>query len=50
MEVILAARYRLTEILGHGGMGEVFRGCDELLGRPVAVKLLLPNRRGPRRW
>jgi serine/threonine-protein kinase len=28
-------------------MGEVFRGCDELLGRPVAVKLLLPGARDP---
>jgi serine/threonine-protein kinase len=28
-------------------MGEVFRGCDELLGRPVAVKMLLPGPADP---
>ncbi|MFF0269160.1 serine/threonine-protein kinase [Kribbella sp. NPDC004536] len=45
--MLLAERYRITEILGHGGMGEVYRGCDELLSRPVAVKLLRPDVRDP---
>jgi serine/threonine-protein kinase len=39
----IAGRYRLIERLGTGGMSVVWRGYDEVLGRPVAVKVLSPQ-------
>jgi serine/threonine-protein kinase len=38
--VVIAGRYRLESRIAGGGMGEVWRAVDQVLGRPVAVKLL----------
>ena len=40
---LVGRRYRLVRLIARGGMAEVWEGVDEILARPVAVKVLLPH-------
>lgn len=40
----LASRYRVESEIGDGGTARVFRGYDPALERPVAIKVLRPER------
>ena len=49
-KAVLEARemgsYRLVELLGKGGMGEVWRAEHRMLARPAAIKLIRPEMLG----
>ncbi len=40
---MFGGRYRIVRHLARGGMAEVYLGHDELLTRPVAIKVLFPE-------
>jgi serine/threonine protein kinase len=44
----LAGRYRVDELIGRGGMADVYRGADIVLDRAVAIKVLTERDDGER--
>ncbi len=48
--MVLADRYQIEAALGEGGSGTVYRAWDRILGEPIAVKILHPQRAREKSW
>ena len=47
---VLESRYQIEATIGDGGSGQVFRAWDRVLGEPVALKILRPDRAREKSW
>src|ERR1022692_397266 len=47
---VLASRYQIEATIGEGGSGQVFRAWDRVLGEPIALKILRPDRAREKSW
>lgn len=43
LPLIIEGKYRLEQLIAHGGMGSVYRATHLTLERPVAIKILRPE-------
>ena len=47
IDSLIGGRYRVTSLIGRGGMASVYRALDQSLPREVALKLMLPGTADP---
>ena len=47
---VLESRYQIDAAIGEGGSGQVFRAWDRMLGEPIALKVLRPERAREKSW
>jgi len=47
---VLDSRFQIEATIGEGGSGQVFRAWDRVLGEPVALKILRPDRAKEKSW
>jgi serine/threonine protein kinase len=47
---VLNSRFQIEAAIGEGGSGQVFRAWDRVLGEPIALKILRPDRAKEKSW